>query len=257
MRGRSTPTTRKWDYVTGTELNGVLAPDGNHIVLTFTVPVAENSSNTLKFIIADSGDQAGEPDSTAYIANLHGIWVDPGGQGMNSLAAEPASGGTAPQLAANDVQQVASLDADATANGPLQDRCIVSRAVASAAADAAGGGRLLAERPCPNDGKRNGPRRLRRRVSPRHHLRRRVRQRPGNGRAELGGRGWARTTARLLRRRSIPCWGTSASRAISWTITGFTSMDDPQAWSLLATARLLEAASHELVARVWRNRNPV
>ncbi len=61
--------------ITGTELNGVLAPDGE-IVLTYTLYVGENTiDNTLTFIIADSGDAC--LDCTAYIANLRGTWVEP------------------------------------------------------------------------------------------------------------------------------------------------------------------------------------
>ncbi|RMG42074.1 MAG: hypothetical protein D6725_00270 [Planctomycetota bacterium] len=57
--------------VSGTELDGVLAPGGNPVV-TFAVPVTPGSTgNTLTFIVADSSDSA--LDTTVYIASLGGM----------------------------------------------------------------------------------------------------------------------------------------------------------------------------------------
>ena len=106
-------------YVTGTELNGVLAPGGN-IVMTFTVPVAQNSTgNTLTFIIGDSSDSY--VDSTAYIANLHATCVGGGGAGMSSLAAEPAAANLAPQAPANGPAQFTPCGAQAAVSGSSDD----------------------------------------------------------------------------------------------------------------------------------------
>lgn len=56
--------------ITGTELNGVLAPGGNPR-LTFSTPLTDGqTNNTITFIIADSGDDL--LDSTVYIASLGG-----------------------------------------------------------------------------------------------------------------------------------------------------------------------------------------
>jgi hypothetical protein len=56
--------------ISGTQLDGVLAPNGN-AVLTFSRLLANpTGSHTLNFIIADRGDSA--YDSTAYIASLGG-----------------------------------------------------------------------------------------------------------------------------------------------------------------------------------------
>ncbi|MGD9723617.1 MAG: putative Ig domain-containing protein [Pirellulales bacterium] len=54
------------EFITGTELDGVLAPGGNP-VMTFSAPT-QPGTNTLIFIIADSGDAI--YDTTAYISSL-------------------------------------------------------------------------------------------------------------------------------------------------------------------------------------------
>ena len=96
-------------YVEGTELNGVLAPNGvtGNIVMTFTALVTPGATNTLTFIIADSID--GAIDSTAYIANLHATWVDPPAEGMAVPAIEPASEGLMPQALAAEPARVTSF----------------------------------------------------------------------------------------------------------------------------------------------------
>lgn len=53
--------------VTGTELNGVIAPGGNP-VLRFDVPVNPGQSNTFEIIIADTSDDA--LDSTVYLSSF-------------------------------------------------------------------------------------------------------------------------------------------------------------------------------------------
>ncbi|MBN8279265.1 MAG: VPLPA-CTERM sorting domain-containing protein [Gammaproteobacteria bacterium] len=57
------------DTVTGTELDGVLAPNGNP-VLTFS-GLANPTGNTLRFIVADTSD--GIYDTTVYFSALKGI----------------------------------------------------------------------------------------------------------------------------------------------------------------------------------------
>jgi hypothetical protein len=69
----------------GTEMDGVLAPGGNPI-LTFTASVTPGSvGNTIKFIIADSGDSA--YDSTAFISGLGGGTKPPAVNGVPLPAA--------------------------------------------------------------------------------------------------------------------------------------------------------------------------
>lgn len=61
--------------IRGTELNGVLAPDGNP-VLTFSGSVGDASTgNKLTIIICDTND--GILDSTSYVANLRGSLGSP------------------------------------------------------------------------------------------------------------------------------------------------------------------------------------
>jgi len=58
----------------GTELDGVLAPDGNPI-LTFSKAGLDTSPHTLTFIVADRGDSA--YDTTVYIGSLGGTEPPP------------------------------------------------------------------------------------------------------------------------------------------------------------------------------------
>jgi hypothetical protein len=54
----------------GTELDGILAPGGNPIV-TFSGTASTTESNTLTFIVADSGDA--RLDTTVFISSLAGV----------------------------------------------------------------------------------------------------------------------------------------------------------------------------------------
>jgi hypothetical protein len=57
------------DTITGTELDGILAPDGNPL-LTFSGAV-NSTGNTLRFIVADTSD--GVWDTTVYFSALQGV----------------------------------------------------------------------------------------------------------------------------------------------------------------------------------------
>ena len=72
-------------FISGTELNGLLAPDGNPVNL-FSAFVGEGSTdNLLTFIIADSADDI--YDSTVYISALGGTEPPP----PNGAVPEPAT----------------------------------------------------------------------------------------------------------------------------------------------------------------------
>jgi hypothetical protein len=109
--------------ITGTELNGVLAPNGNP-VLKFTAPVVPSStSNTLTFIIADSGD--GILDATVYIA------------GFGGSAESPPVCSLTPPLDTNVVGQTHTVIATVTTNGVPVAGLNVSFSVSGAHAIAA------------------------------------------------------------------------------------------------------------------------
>jgi len=72
-------------FLGGTELDGILAPGGNPVVLFSASGLSTTAEHTLTFIIADSGDSS--LDSTVYIASLGGTEPPPPPNG----APEPAS----------------------------------------------------------------------------------------------------------------------------------------------------------------------
>jgi PEP-CTERM motif len=72
-------------FLGGTELDGILAPDGNPVVLFSASGLSTTAEHTLTFIIADSGDTS--LDSTVYIASLGGTEPPPPPNG----APEPGS----------------------------------------------------------------------------------------------------------------------------------------------------------------------
>lgn len=63
---------------TGTELNGVLAPNGNP-VLRFDVPINPAEANTFTIILGDASDDA--LDTTVYLSSFFSEGIDGGGAG--------------------------------------------------------------------------------------------------------------------------------------------------------------------------------
>lgn len=72
--------------IPGTELNGVLAPNGNP-VLRFDVPIKPSAANTFTIILADTGDDS--YDSTVYLSSFFAEPGDGGGAGVGATEFDP------------------------------------------------------------------------------------------------------------------------------------------------------------------------